>query len=184
MLMTIAAFGVASVALLSSISSEGNTTHDQRSKDFACDAESGVSDAMLRYNLTAAPTPCAPVGGSPDANGWCPGLTISPAVNGARSSTGSIAEHDAEPALPEYSTPTACVEVVALGTLDGVTRRVDQTATSATNAPCSPRRGQGDDSISLDSNAVIHSGVATNGSITLNSNAKQCGNASVGSGRH
>jgi hypothetical protein len=185
MLMSVAAFSIASVALLSSMSSQGSTIHDQRSKTSFATAESGVSDAMLRYNLTAAPTACAPVGGSPDANGWCPPLTISPAVNG-----GSVQYWVHPPSLTPSrrcqgtSSAASCMEIVALGTLNGVTRRVDVTATSASNTPLfADAAVKATDSISLDSNAVIHSGVATNGNMTLSSNAKQCGPVSVGVGK-
>jgi hypothetical protein len=185
MLMSIAAFSVASVALVSSISSQGSTTHDQRSKTSFATAESGVSDAMLRFNLTAAPTACAPIGGSLDANGWCPPVTISPAVNG-----GSVQYWVHPPSLTPSrrcqgtSSAVSCMEVVALGTLNGVTRRVDVTATSASGSPMfADAAVKAVDSISLDSNAEIHSGVATNGNMTLSSNARQCGPASVGVGK-
>ncbi|MDX6369128.1 MAG: hypothetical protein QOG93_630 [Gaiellaceae bacterium] len=185
MLMSIAAFSVASVALLSSMSSQGNTIHDQRSKSSFATAESGVSDAMLRYNLTAAPTACAPVGGSPDGNGWCPPVTISPAVNG-----GSVQYWVHPPSLTPSrrcqgtSTAAACMEVVALGTLNGVTRRVDVTATTSSGTGLfADAAVKATDSISLDSNAEIHSGVATGGPMSLSSNAKQCGQVSVGVGQ-
>jgi hypothetical protein len=190
MLMSIAAFSVASVALLSSMASQGNTIHDQRSKTSFATAESGVSDAMLRYNLTAAPTACAPIGGTPDGNGWCPPVAISPAVNGGSvqywvhppSVTPSRRCLDSNTAQVS-SLEKACMEVVALGTLNGVTRRVDVTATSASGTGLfGDAAVKAIDSISLDSNAEIHSGVATGGPMTLSSNAKQCGAVSVGVG--
>jgi hypothetical protein len=183
MLMGVAAFSIASVALLSSMSSQGNTIHDQRSKSSFATAESGVSDAMLRYNMTEALTPCAAVViGSPDVNGWCPPVTISPAVNG-----GSV-QYWVHP--PSNTSPsrrcqnrTTCMEIVALGTLNGVTRRVDVTASYSSGAPVFADAGvKAVESITLDQNAEIHSGAATNGFMTLSSNAKQCGPVSVGVG--
>src|SRR6185436_6171954 len=79
---------------------------------------------------------------------------------------------------------SSCMEIVSVGTLNGVTRRVDVTATTSSGVPLfGDAAVKAADSITLDSNAAIHSNVATNGSITLNSNASQCGYASVGVGQ-
>jgi hypothetical protein len=76
------------------------------------------------------------------------------------------------------------MEVVAFGTLNGVSRRVDVTATNSSGTPVfGDAAVKAIDSISLDSNAEIHSGVATNGPMSLSSNAKQCGAVSVGVGQ-
>jgi hypothetical protein len=75
------------------------------------------------------------------------------------------------------------MEIVALGSLNGVTRRVDVTATSSSGTGLfSDAAVKAIESISLDSNAEIHSGVATGGPMSLSSNAKQCGQVSVGVG--
>jgi hypothetical protein len=186
LLMMIAALAIASAAAFASISAQSGTTHDSRSKSAFAVAESGVSDAMLRYNLTAAtPHTCIPVSAQgPDAQGWCQPVTAN-SVNGG-SFTYWVHPPSATPSsrcASVSAAPAACLEVVSLGTLSGVTRRVAVTATSA-----SGRQMFGDaavksqNGISMDSNATVRAAAATNGDITLASNARQCGTASVGVG--
>ncbi|MFN2612845.1 MAG: PilX N-terminal domain-containing pilus assembly protein [Solirubrobacterales bacterium] len=185
MLMMVAALALATAAAVTSISSQRGTVHDQQQKSAFAAAESGLSDAMLRFNLNAAGTPCAPVSGSvPDAGGWCAPVDLSQGVNG---STVRYWVHppSATPSrrCPASPTSGACMEVVSIGTLNGVTRRIDATATSASGQPLFfDAAVKAQNWIHMDSNAEVHSGVATNGDITLNSNAKQCGAASVGVG--
>jgi Tfp pilus assembly protein PilX len=185
MLMMVAAFAVATAAAFASIASQRGTVRDQSSKSAFATAESGISDAMLRFNLVAATSPCTPVGSTtPDANGWCPPVAISSAVNGA------TVQYWVHPPSPNPSarcttstSPSGCMEVVSIATLGGASRRVDVTATSASNQPLfADAAVKAQDGITMDSNAEVHSAAATNGNITLASNAKQCGVASVGVG--
>lgn len=171
MLMMAAAFALATGAAFTSISSQRGTVHDQQQKSAFTAAESGLSDAMLRFNLTAG-TGCAPISGqAPDANGWCAPVDLSQGVNG------STVRYWVRPLAGQT------LEVVSLGTLAGVTRRIKATATSASGqALFSDAAVKSQDWIHMSSNAEVRSGSATNGDITLAANAKLCGAASVGVG--
>ena len=75
------------------------------------------------------------------------------------------------------------VDVVGAGTINNTMRRVDVQAHSVSGTRVfSSYQVQSGDGITLDSNATIHAGAATNGDITLNSKASQSGLASVGIG--
>jgi hypothetical protein len=182
MLAMIAATAFATALAFLAVSSLHGATRDRSSKSAFTVAESGVADAMLRYNMSAAPTPCAPVTASaPDANGWCGPVDI------ADPPTGGAVRYWVHPpgASPSRRcSSTACMEIVSLGALGGTTRRVDATASSASGQPLFADAGvKSQDGIQMDSNAIIHSGVATNGDMTLSANAAQCGPVTVGPGK-
>ena len=179
LLMTIAAMGVASVAVMTSIQGQSGTVRDQGSKAALEVAESGVNQALLYYNRDVAP--CTPAA----EGGWC-GPVTGMSVNGGAVSywtrLGSGKECD-------VGNEVGCVEIVSEGMVGGVTRRVDvsastvQTKGSTGGGPFASAGVLSQESMSLDQNAVIHTGVATNGDIMLNHNARQCGPASVGIGK-
>src|SRR4029079_17385379 len=114
---------------------------------------------------------CQPVSASSDVNGGSVQIWVHPpSATPSRRCQGSVSA-------------LGCMEVVAVGTLHGVSRRIDATATTASGQQIFSDAGvKAQDSITFDSNDVVHSGVATNGNITLAANAKQCGIASVGIG--
>jgi hypothetical protein len=179
LLMTVAAMGIASVGIMTSIQGQSGTVRDQGSKTAAAVAESGVEQALLYYNRGAAP--CTPA----VAGDWC-GPVTGTSVNGGAVSYWTRLDSGEG---CEVSNEIECVEIVSLGTVNGVTRRVDVMASSL---PTEEAGGPGpfasagvlsQDTMILDSNAIIHTGSATNGDIELNSNAKQCGPASVGVGK-
>jgi Tfp pilus assembly protein PilX len=182
-LAMVAATGFATAMAFLAISTLHGSTRDRSSKSAFSVAESGVADAMLRFNMTAAPTPCAPVTGSgPDANGWCGPVDIADAP------TGGTVRYWVHPRGVSPSrrcaSSTACMEIVSIGALGGTSRRIDATASSASGQPLFADAGvKTQDGIQMDSNASIHSGVATNGSMTLSANASQCGPVTVGPGR-
>jgi hypothetical protein len=178
MLMTVAAMAVASVGVVASIQGQSGVVRDQGTKSALQVAESGVNQAVLYYNRGVAP--CAAKEGE-----WC-GPVTGMSVNGGSvqywTKLGSGTEC-------QVGNEVECVEIVSQGTVNGVTRRVD---VSASTLPTEDSTGPGPfasagvlslENMTLDSNAVIHTGVATNGELTLNSNAKQCGQASVGIGK-
>jgi hypothetical protein len=179
MLMTVAAMGVASVGVIASIQGQSGVVRDQGTKSALEVAESGVNQALLYYNRGVEPC-------TPSAEGsWC-GPVTGMSVNGGTVKYWSRLASGDE---CEVGNEVDCVEIVAEGTVDGVTRRVD---VSASTVPTDPSAGAGPfasagvlslESMLLDSNSAIHTGVATNGDITLKSNAKQCGQASVGIGK-
>jgi len=183
-LMLVAALGMAGVAVSTSIQSQGGIVRDQETKTALAVAESGADQALLhfnRYGLASETSPCSPVGGTtPDAEGWCPEVTGT-TVNGG---TVSYWVRPTGAALPSGEFAFTELEVVARSAVDGVTRRVEVSSSSSAGqdifVDASVKAKEG---ISLDSNAEIHAGSATNGDITLGSEAKQCGTAKVGVGK-
>jgi len=179
MLMTVAALGMASVAVTTSIGGQQGTVRDQGSKAALSVAESGVSQALLHYNRGVAP--CTPA----TEGDWC-GPVTGMSVNGgavsywARTASGEECE---------VANEIECVEIVSVGTAGGVTRRVNvmastlSTEESTGGGPFASASVLSKDTMVLDANAVIRTGAATNGDIELKSNARQCGPASVGVGK-
>lgn len=179
LLMTVAAMGIASVGIMTSIQGQSGTVRDQGSKTAVAVAESGVDQALLYYNRGAAP--CTPA----VAGDWCGPVTGMSVNGGAVSYWTRLGSGDE----CEVGNEIECVEIVSLGTVNGVTRRVN---VMASTVPTEESGGPGpfasagvlsQETMVLDSNAIIHTGSATNGDIELKSNAKQCGPASVGVGK-
>ena len=176
MLMTVAALGMGGVAVMTSVQGQSGIVRDQGGKAALAVAESGVSQALLHYNRGVAP--CTPtVEGE-----WC-GPVTGMSVNG-----GQVAYWTRVGAGEscDVGNEVECIEVVSTGTVGGVTRRVDVMASTVPDegspggGPFATASVLSKESMTLDSNAVIHTGTATNGDITLLSNARQCGPASVG----
>lgn len=184
LLMLVAALGVAGVAVSTSIQGQGGTVRDQESKTALAVAESGASQALLQYNrygIAPGTAGCAPVGSTvPDAEGWCPEVSGT-TVNGG---TVSYRVRPTSSLLPDGEIAWTELEVVSVGVLAGTTRRIEVSASSSSgqdiffDADVKSKEG-----ITLDSNSQIHSGSATNGDISVDPNAKQCGPASVGIGK-
>lgn len=182
-LMLLAAMAIAGVAISASIGGQGGIVRDRETKSSLAVAESGVERALLQYNrygLVPTAAPCAPVGGTaPDVNGWCP--KVETTVNGAPV---SYWVKPTSTLMPSGKTAWTEMEVIAIGALGGVQRRVDFVANSSAGQNIFlDATVQSEDTITLDSYAQIHAGTATNGDISIAANAKQCGLATVGLGR-
>jgi hypothetical protein len=179
LLMTVAAMGIASVGVMASIEGQSGTVRDQGSKTALAVAESGVDQAMLHYNRGVAP--CVPA----TEGDWC-GPVTGMSVNGG---TVSYWARLASGEECDVGNEVECVEIVSQGTVGGVTRRVNvyastvSTEDSTGGGPFASASVLSLDTIELDSNSTIHTGTATNGDILLKSNARQCGQASVGVGK-
>jgi hypothetical protein len=180
--MVLAALAVVMVAVMASIEAQGGTTRDLRSKSALQVAESGVDQALLRYNTyssQAAPLtgafPCITADGSRTvpSGGWCPGVT-------AGSGAGTASYY----VQPIYTNGLpSSVEIVSVGNVNGVTRRVDTTATSAAGQQVFVNATvMGLNGITTAGNATVHAQAATNGDYVLTNNSKQCGTSSVGVG--
>jgi len=179
MLMTVAAMGVGSVGVMASIQGQSGVVRDQGTKTALEVAESGVNQALLYYNRGVAPC-------TPSAEGeWCGPVTGMSVNGGAVKYWARLASGDE----CQVGNEIDCVEIVSEGDVGGVTRRVN---VSASTVPTEDSPGSGPfasagvlslESMSLDSNSSIHTGVATNGDLTLRGNARQCGQASVGIGK-
>jgi hypothetical protein len=180
MLMTVAALGMAGVAVTTSIHGQSGTVRDQGGKAALAVAESGVSQALLHYNRGVPP--CEPT----IEGEWCGPVTGMSVNGGAVSYWARVLGSGAACGV---ANEVECVEVVSVGTVGEVTRRVDVFAASLIDGgsiPGGPFATAGvlsRETITLDSNAVIHTGTATNGDLVLKSNARQCGPASVGIGK-
>jgi hypothetical protein len=179
--MMIAAMGAVSVGVVSSIATQRGVVRDQGTKSALQLAEAGVSEALLHYNRIPGTqsNPCSPVTSSgPDAQGWCAPVT--------GTDVGGSYSYQVRATNFSFGLP-GTLEVVSTGTtsnVSGASRRVYVRGQSASGQQIFSEYGvQTGDGISLDSNAVIHSTAATNGNYTLASNARQCGQASVGIGR-
>lgn len=179
LLMLVAAMGVASVAVMTSIQAQSGTVRDQGSKSALAVAESGVQQALLYYNRGASP--CEPA-----AEGeWC-GPVTGMSVNGGDVAYWTRLSNSEECEVVEVG---GCVEIVSQGTVGGVTRRVDVFASSLQSQDSSPPQPFSTagvlsyESITVASNSTIHTGTATNGNILLTGNARLCGPASVGVGK-
>ncbi len=179
LLLTVAAMGIATVGVMASIEGQSGTVRDQGSKTALAVAESGVDQALLHYNRGVSP--CVPA----TEGDWC-GPVTGMSVNGGTVSYWSRLASGEECAV---GNEVECVEIVSQGTVGGVTRRVDvyastvPTEDSAGGGPFASASVLSLDTIELDSNSMIHTGTATNGNLILKSNAKQCGQASVGLGK-
>jgi hypothetical protein len=165
--MVIAAFAVASVAVVSSIRSQHGTSRDLDTKSALAVAEAGAHQALVRYNTAAVKASC--VAPQTLSGGWC-----SP-------TTGELAEGGA---FTYWVRPDVDgLEIVSQGTKDGVTRRVDLLAHSAAGRqPFLDFGVIGLNSIALDSNSDVTADSATNGDINMLSNSVLCGDTQVGLG--
>lgn len=180
LLMMIASFAVVSVGVVASISVQRGTVRDQGTKSALQLAEAGVSEAMLHYNRIRAAdeNPCSPLTSSPpDAQGWCPPIS--------GTDVGGTYSYQVRPSNFNFDM-AGTLEIVSTGTTSntsGASRRVYISADSASAQQIfSEYAVQMGDGIVMDSNSEIHAAAATNGDIVLSSNAKQCGQASVGEG--
>ena len=181
--MLLGAFAVVSVGVVASIQAQRGTVRDQNTKSALTAAEAGVSQALLRYNGAFTPPvsqPCLLPNGS---------TLGAAAVQGTGPNTGWCAAVAGSSGAGSYSylvKPSAgTIEIASNGSFNGITRRVDVTAKTASgqqvfiDAAVKTQNG-----IILDSNSEIHSGTATGGDMLLASNSHLCGLASVGVGHH
>jgi hypothetical protein len=186
MLMVVAAFAVASAAVLASLSAQSGTTHDLRSKDALAAAEAGAHEGMLRYNATTVTGDswgqCLP-SGTPVSDGagwsWCPSQQSQ--LPDGSTYTYRVGFPQQVPGAP---LPAHTAQVVSQGNSGGVTRRVDMTIRSASSqTPFTGAGIVGLNSIGLSSNDSLYGNSATNGDVTLSTNDNLCGNTQVGPGR-
>jgi len=143
-----------------------------------------VNQALLHFNrIPPSPTnACSPVSSTGPSGGWCPAVSATDPTGGTF--TYQVKVCDATGACPPATgKPPYSLQVVGVGSTGNVIRRVNVRGHSVSgNSVFGDYQVKAADDITLDSNARIHAGSATNGDIVLSSNAKQCGNASVGVG--
>jgi hypothetical protein len=172
LLATVAAFGLATAAVVASVNSQHGVVRDQDAKQALAAAEAGVSEALLNFNRIGHTSPICVVGTL--TGGWCQvGARSLPGVSGA---SYSYAVRLGSPSERE-------IEIVSTGKSDGVTRRVDLTARSAPLHPFADANVIGLDHITIESQATVTADVATNGDVSVGSSAElNCDYAQVGEG--
>jgi hypothetical protein len=177
LLLIVGVFSIAMAGAIVSMSAQRGAIRDADTKAALAAAEAGTNQALMRYNrypATGATSCVVSSGGSlglaaPAATGWC-----SP-VAGV-TNEGSFEYHVAP-------TPGR-VEIVSTGESNGVTRRTVVAAESVSGQGIfSTSTVKSRENITLDSNAQIRANAATNGGMSLASNAKLCGTGSIGVGQ-
>jgi hypothetical protein len=177
LLMLLAAFATVSVGVVSSVRVQHGTIRDQGTKAAFQLAQTGVNQAMLQFNrITPSDTnPCSPVTTSaPLSNDWCQPVGPVSDVNGG---TFTYQAHPFENGTDNV------LQIVGSGQFGGATRRILITAKSLSENVFGDAQVKTANGITLDANSEIHASSATNGNIIMSSNARQCGQASVGIGR-
>jgi hypothetical protein len=178
MLMLLAAFSIVSVGIVATANIEHGSIRDRGTKSAVQLAQTGVNTALLHFNRIDPATVGCTVGA-----GWCQGPTFTDPAGGTYTYQMQLLPYPPTPGCNSSATVPYSLEIVGTGTNRGATQRVDELAHSASGVPvfCEYQVKAGKD-ITLDSNAQIHAGTAAGGDISLSSNAKQCGVASVGVG--
>ena len=149
--------------VVASIQAQSGTVRDQNTKSALTAAEAGVSQALLRYNGDFTPPvsqPCL----LPNGSSWAPPPCRAPAPipDGARRWRARWRGDFTYQVKPSAGT----IEIVSNGSFNGVTRRVDVTAKSASGQQVFIDAGvKTQNGINLDANSEIHSGSATGGDI-------------------
>jgi hypothetical protein len=177
---TIAAFGLATAAVVATVNAQQGTTRDHNAKEAIAAADAGASVAMMRLNRYAAAlsasSPCLATSGStltlsgPAGDGWCPEMT------------GTVGGSSYAYRVSPLSSGT--MSIVASGLSGDVGRRIAISLTSSTVGSVLEGAGViGVEDIKLDNNADIRVGVGTNGNVSLENSASICGNIRHGVGK-
>lgn len=181
--MTVA-FTFASAAVVYSVNTQHGTIRDHDTKEAIAAADAGANVALMRLNqfskAVSASNPCVGLSGATlvvaraEADGWCSQLTGT--VGKATYS------YRVGPSTTACAGATSCV--AAVGTSNGVSRRVEVTLdTSTVGGPFSRAGVIGQEDIVLENNAEIRVGVGTNGNVTLSNGASICGDIRSGVGK-
>jgi hypothetical protein len=179
MTVTVIALGLGGAAALASISAQQGSVRDYDSKTAIAAADAGAERALYRYNqvLTTEEATCLVLSGgvlvesAPPPSGWCPEVsgTIDDSTYVYRVRPLQVGSRNQ-------------LEIVSTGTTDGITRRIEVTATSTTGRVFGEYSVIGNDQVTVDSNSTINGNTASNGDIALESNSQICGNVQVGPG--
>lgn len=181
--MTVA-FTFASAAVVFSVNTQHGTVRDHNTKEAIAAADAGANVALMRMNQFAkavsAANPCIGLSGSTlvitkaESDGWCPQLTGT--VGNATYS------YRVGPTISACTEATSCV--VAVGTSNGVSRRIEvNLGTSTVGSAFSHAGVLGQEDIVLENNADIRVGVGTNGNIKLSNGSSICGDIRRGVGK-
>lgn len=179
LLAMIAAFALATAAILSSIDVQQGERGDMARKEAIAAADSGANIALLRLNrfqskLTEA-TPCVGPAGETQleaGEGWCPSTPVEK-LNSGTSFTYQVSTFS----------KTGALKVVSIGTAAGESRRVEVGLYSSPNHEVFGNEHLiGKEGIEFKGNPTIHTDVGTNGNINGIGNPHLCGNLRHGLG--
>lgn len=181
--MTVA-FTFASAAVVYSVNTQHGTIRDHDTKEAIAAADAGANVALMRLNqfskAVSAASPCVGVSGTTlvvtrsEVDGWCPQLT---GIVGK-----STFSYRVGPSTSACAGATSCV--AAVGTSNGVSRRVEVTLGTSTVGGAFSKAGVlGQEDITLDNNSEIRVGVGTNGNVKLSNGASICGDIRRGIGK-
>jgi hypothetical protein len=177
----IASFGLASVAVMSSIDAQHGTARDRSSKNAIAAADAGAGVALLRLNrfqkkLTAS-TPCIGPAGETQTptEGWCP--TTAPETVGGATFSYRVSAYQTKGEM----------SVVAVGASGGVSRRVNvHLKTQIGENVFKAEQLIGESGIHLEGGPTLKTDIGTNGSVELGSQGKSaviCGDLRHGIGQ-
>lgn len=185
--LLLATMGIVAVGVMATVRAQSGVTRDSDTKTAFGAAEAGISEAMYRYNRVpvVASTPCLVNGAggqvvmssvSSTAAGWC--APVQGSIGPEDAASDATYTYQVKP----VAGTTGEMEIVSTGTSDDVSRRIQVTAELSNEAttPFADFGVIGRDFVNLNSNAEIRSNVGTNGSISLSTNSKLCGNAQYG----
>ncbi len=176
----IASFGLASVAVMSSVDAQHGTARDRSAKNAIAAADAGAGVALLRLNrfqkkLTAS-TPCIGPAGEAQTptEGWCP--TTAPETVGGATFSYRVSAFQ----------PNTEMSVVAVGAYGGVSRRINvRLAARIEENVFKAEQLIGESNINLEGGPTLETDLGTNGSVELTSNGssyKLCGDIRHGIG--
>jgi len=179
MMALIASFGLASVAVMSTVDVQQGTKRDHDSKEAIAAADAGASIALLRLNRflpsLSATHPCiGPSGESQTpSGGWCPSTAPEQVGNAAYSYRISA------------FAGSGMVEVVSVGSSGAVSRRVNVSLIAGTPKNIfAKERLIGQDRIEITGTQTrIETDIGTNGDIVTSGGPTICGNDRHGVGK-
>lgn len=184
LMVVIVGFALASIGALAAIGSIRNAGRDASDKSAFSVAEAGAQQALFRQNnVLSTPTyPCLVesatgtlVASSPQADHWCATQTGQVGDGSYRYRVLPDAGGD-DPSL-------RTIAIVAEGTLNGETRRIEVGAAASTGQPAFAGGSViGLDSLNFSGNAAVQGTMRTNGNVTVSGSATCNGDATVGGG--
>jgi hypothetical protein len=177
----IASFGMASVAVMSSVNAQHGTARDRDSKNAIAAADAGAGVALLRLNRFQKSLPTStcigPAGEvQTPSGGWCP-ATVPETVGGATFSYRVSAFQ-----------PNTELSVVAVGASGGVSRRVNvKLVYKSGKLVFSDEQLVGETGVELEGGPTLNTDIGTNGNVELTSEKGQssllCGDVRRGIGK-
>lgn len=175
----IASLALATAAVISSVDVQQGSKRDHDSKEAIAAADAGANVALLRLNRFMgslnATTPCVgPSGEKTQASGgWCP-----------PSPTGTVGNGTYTYWVSAY-TPGAALNVVAVGSAGGVSRRVNVSlAGYGTKKVFDGEQLIGQNGITFEGNGTVRTNIGTNGDFIKKGNSGSlCGDIRVGAGK-